>query len=248
MLRKGLALGTFLAVLGSVAIATGAIPGADGVIDGCYTKSTGALRVIDTEGSIPVTCKTSEAALSWNQKGPTGPAGPAGPPGPKGDPCLSSDPSCVGPAGPQGETGPAGPQGEPGSVATSEVFFVNDLSGSALGPGSGGHQVSMTLPAGSYVIEARAKLDNFGNDSDGAGAFCAMAGGETGNSPPTLLDDRPSGSFDDRHLSQEIIELTTAINHSGGALEVLDCFSFDEGTHVSDITLLATPVGAVVAG
>jgi hypothetical protein len=251
MLRKGLALGAFLAVLGSVAIATGAIPGADGVIDGCYTKSTGALRVIDTEGSIPVTCKSSEAALSWNQQGPTGPEGPqgeTGPEGPQGETGPEGPQGETGPEGPQGETGPEGPQGEPGSVATSEVFFVSDLVGSALGPGSGGHQVSMTLPAGSYVIEARAKLDNSRSGSSSTGVFCAMGpGGRAGGTgPPTLLDDTPTGR-PRWHLSQEIIELTTAINHSGGAV-VLDCSSFDEGTHLSEITLLATPVGAVVAG
>ncbi len=61
------------------------IPGPSGVINGCYQKSSGKLRVIDSAA----TCNPSEVALNWNQTGPAGapgPAGPAGPPGPPGPP------------------------------------------------------------------------------------------------------------------------------------------------------------------
>ena len=64
-----LALGSvaaFLLVAGGVAYA--AIPDAKtGVIHGCYSKTTGALRVIDPSKSQ--SCAAGEAALNWNQSG-----------------------------------------------------------------------------------------------------------------------------------------------------------------------------------
>ena len=84
-----------LLVCGGVALAT--IPGSDGVIRGCYSKSGGALRIVD---SSQTTCPNGEATLAWNQTGPPGPQGlkgDTGLQGPKGD------------TGPQGATGPPGP-------------------------------------------------------------------------------------------------------------------------------------------
>jgi hypothetical protein len=80
---------TTMALVGAVAIATGVIPGADGVIHGCYDQNTGSLRVVaDTTD-----CRRNEFALQWNQSGPRGPSGPQGASGAKGD---------------TGATGPAG--------------------------------------------------------------------------------------------------------------------------------------------
>ena len=67
------------------------------VIQGCYSNSTGNLRVASS-------CERSETAISWNQEGSAGPAGPAGPAGQ------------LGAAGPAGRAGPAGPRGEAGLV------------------------------------------------------------------------------------------------------------------------------------
>ena len=97
----GTILGICLALLfGTVALA--AIPGAGGVITGCYDKKSGALRVIDTAGQ---SCDKSQQQLAWNQTGPQGPQGLQGLKGDKGD---QGDP---GPQGLQGELGPQGPAG-----------------------------------------------------------------------------------------------------------------------------------------
>jgi hypothetical protein len=65
--------------LGGAAWAT--TPDSGGVISGCYTKSSGSLRVIDT--GVGQGCDTrKESPLSWNQTGPQGPAGATGPRGP----------------------------------------------------------------------------------------------------------------------------------------------------------------------
>ena len=71
-----LAVGVLLLVGGaSAAIGDG------GVIYGCYSNTSGALRVINYPAQ---NCTATETRLPWNQTGPTGPAGPQGPPGPQG--------------------------------------------------------------------------------------------------------------------------------------------------------------------
>jgi hypothetical protein len=115
--------GLCLALLfGTVALA--AIPGAGGVISGCYDKKEGNLRVIDAQAGKK--CERSEAALIWNQTGPQGPQGlpgaqgPAGGPGPKGDKGDKGDP------GPQGQQGPQGVPGVPGVPGLSGLHTIVD--------------------------------------------------------------------------------------------------------------------------
>jgi hypothetical protein len=78
------------AVIGAIAYA--AIPDASGVIHGCYSKTNGALRVIDS--ALSSRCAANEVAIAWNQTGREGPAGAAGPAGPPG-PAAPSGPSPV---------------------------------------------------------------------------------------------------------------------------------------------------------
>ena len=73
--RRGVAA----AVVVVVAIAAGgmayaSIPDSNGVIHGCYVKTTGQLRVIDSGGKG---CEPGEKPLDWNQTGPTGSTGPS---------------------------------------------------------------------------------------------------------------------------------------------------------------------------
>ena len=96
------ALGVAVLAMGGVAYAT--IP-TNGVISACYTKSGGALRVIDsTTGS----CSSKETSLAWNV---------AGAQGPKGD---------IGPAGPAGPTGATGAAGAPGVSGYEVVEAVEE--------------------------------------------------------------------------------------------------------------------------
>jgi hypothetical protein len=86
-----------VAVIGATAWTTS--PDETGVINGCYSKKTGNLRVIHpvSQHEGVQTCRHGEVPIRWNQKGPTGGTGPAGP---KGD---------TGVTGPQGPAGPGGP-------------------------------------------------------------------------------------------------------------------------------------------
>ena len=99
-------------IAGLAAVAAGvawaAIPDGNGVITACVHKSTGQVRVIDTGGSQPESCKSQETEISWNQGGPTGP---------------------VGPPGPTGDKGPTGDQGPPGSTGYQVVTASTGIPG-----------------------------------------------------------------------------------------------------------------------
>jgi hypothetical protein len=73
-LQPGLSYANVTATLALAAALAGSaaasIPGPGGTIKGCYKKSNGSLRVIDSAKS----CQSSEKALTWNTKGPPGPS------------------------------------------------------------------------------------------------------------------------------------------------------------------------------
>lgn len=80
---RSLAAGMVVVIAGvggtAWAVATVAsIVGSDGVIHGCYTERTGALRVV----APGTACDRGEQAIEWNQQGPQGATGPQGPAGP----------------------------------------------------------------------------------------------------------------------------------------------------------------------
>ena len=92
---------TAIVVSGSIAIA--AIPDATTkVITVCYTKTSGALRLIDKATKAACNTKT-EIELSWNQQGVKGDAGPQGLVG------------LTGPAGANGQNGLNGLNGLKGA-------------------------------------------------------------------------------------------------------------------------------------
>jgi hypothetical protein len=156
-----------LAIGGGVALAT--IPGSGGVISGCYAKKDGTLRVIDASSA---TCKTGEAALTWNQAGAQGPKGDPGPQGPKGD----QGPQ--GPQGPKGDMGPIGLQGVPGpqgpagpiaGLGYTEAFARSDYVGTPLT----WVEATATCPAGKKVISG-------GFDQSGVDVWESRPEGDTG--------------------------------------------------------------------
>lgn len=77
---RGAAGTTAIALLFAIGstVALASIPASDGLITGCYAKTSGDLRVIDASGS---SCKGNEIKLEWNQQGPQGDQGEQGPPG-----------------------------------------------------------------------------------------------------------------------------------------------------------------------
>src|ERR1035437_6180067 len=92
-------IAVFMVLGGGAYAAVSSIPGPGGVIQGCYQKNKGTLRVIKPGQKC---AKSSEVALSWNQKGVPGAPGAAGAVG------------ATGAAGAAGAAGGAGSQGSPG--------------------------------------------------------------------------------------------------------------------------------------
>jgi hypothetical protein len=136
---RGVIMFSIMAVLFTSIIAFASIPGADGVIHGCYNvRLGGSLRVID---SSVEQCKSNEVALNFNQTGPQGPEGPVGLQGPQG------------PQGLQGETGAIGATG------TSQAYVARQGDVTL----TTNYQVilSKNVPAGSYIINAKAQGFNY---------------------------------------------------------------------------------------
>jgi hypothetical protein len=149
---------TAIFVIGA-GVAWAAIPGSNGVINGCYEKRTGILRVIDVEAGKQ--CLSFETPISWNQQGrqgdvgATGATGPAGPqgergatgsqgpegargapgqPGPQGEQGAAGLQGPQGSQGPQGEQGRQGPAGPPGEIGSIEsVRGATCVSGGVTG-------------------------------------------------------------------------------------------------------------------
>ena len=185
------------AALTTGAIAFAAIPGSSGVIRGCYVPN-GGVRIIDAGAA----CRNNETEISWNQTGPAGPQGPVGPqgaPGPVGSQGPAGQTGATGPVGPagafgapgpQGPAGPAGETGAPGQAGTNgvnaysvrqPVFGLNvTIKDNTQGQSITGpvELLSMVVPAGSYVINAKTRAQSFGG---GINALCSLSTGDISN-------------------------------------------------------------------
>jgi hypothetical protein len=120
-------LALFLAAGGAAAWAATSPSGK--TIHACFKRHGGALRVAGR-------CKHGERPLSWNQTGPIGLPGARGFTGKTGK---------TGAEGKQGPTGPAGPSDV---YASGQALTALTTSNASYG--------SLSVPAGSYLIEAKA--------------------------------------------------------------------------------------------
>lgn len=121
-------LAVFLAAGGAAWAATGS----RSTIHACYKKHGGALRIASH-------CRRGEAPVSWNKTGRTGRPGVSGLPGKNGA---------------TGKAGAAGASGGQGATGPSDVYTagtaVQALTTSNVSYGQ------LSLPAGSYLLEAKA--------------------------------------------------------------------------------------------
>lgn len=140
------AIVALVAAVGGFAVAS--IPSGNGTIHACYQKENGQLRVIDKDANQ--SCRPSEVALTFNQKGPAGPTGPAGPKG------------ATGPAGPTGPSGTGGggattlKASRPGEVTTSSETYVE----------FDGPSITFTVPAGRATVVVAAGVEGRTTEHD----------------------------------------------------------------------------------
>jgi hypothetical protein len=172
-------------VAGGLVLAT--IPDSNGVIHGCYLKSGGTVRVID---SSVTNCKAGETAISWSVQGPPGLPGAPGAPG------------------------------EPGQRGPSDAFLVDQRSSFAshlLDNLTFTDLVTLSLPAGSYVVNGTAAL---ASGATFAGAQCFIRNpGSTPAFPPFDVQGTIGGSAN----SFLTLTLTGAFTLSAPADVSLSC-------------------------
>ena len=142
-----------------------------GVIEGCYQKNKGDLRVIDTSNGG--NCNPSETPLSWNQTGPTG---------------------ATGARGPTGTTGPTGAKGPTGTTGTSDGAEAGTGNTTTINAGDTFHAVAGTttgtLPAGDYLFEANVYVIPVGGPVEAeCFAMPSIAGSSSGSPTITSLAD-----------------------------------------------------------
>jgi Collagen triple helix repeat (20 copies) len=111
-------LAAFLALGGGAYAAVSSIPGADGVIHGCYQKGRGNLRLVPTHKK----CARGEKAIAFNQNGPQGLPGAQGVRGVQGFRGI------VGSAGASGAAGTPGTRGEQGPPGPGASTFSTTLA------------------------------------------------------------------------------------------------------------------------
>src|SRR3974390_106419 len=134
--------------LAAAGVAYATIPDSNGVIHGCYERSTGTLRVID---SSVTNCSSKETAIAWNVQGPQGVQGPIGPQG------ATGPQGSAGPQGPQGPQGPIGPTG-PSGTSHGYLFATGAGAGTAVAqtPATSDDGQLASIPPGTYMISAQA--------------------------------------------------------------------------------------------
>jgi len=142
VLRLALVTTGLLAVAGGIAYAT--IPDSGNVFHACMLNNIGTVRLIDRSlpsGSLMSHCTSFETEVAWNQTGQQGPPGVQGP---------------AGPAGPAGPTGPSDAYVAQPTGADCCPVLTKDRTEVA----------RLTLPAGSYVLTAKASIQNTRYDPD----------------------------------------------------------------------------------
>jgi Collagen triple helix repeat (20 copies) len=174
--RRG---GLVVAAVVVVAVAAGgiayaSIPDSNGVIHGCYRKTSGQLIVIDSSGKG---CEEGWTPLNWSQTGPkgatgaTGPTGPTGPTGlkgatgPTGATGLKGATGATGPTGPTGATGATGPTGATGATGIPGVSGLVRVAGPSVSLSGCCATAFATCPPGTKLVGG-----GYVREGSGAGA------------------------------------------------------------------------------
>jgi len=163
------ALSAATAHIGSAQAAAGAgstttLTNAPALIYACYVPVSGTVyRIKETD--VRQTCASPQhVEFNWNQQGPVGPQGPQGIQGIQGVQGVAGP---TGATGATGATGPAGPIGATGPAGTS-----GDMHQASAG--LNGPPISVSVPAGNYLVVGTAQVEN--DDGDRQIAFCTIQG------------------------------------------------------------------------
>jgi hypothetical protein len=163
--------------------------------------------------------------------GPRGPAGPVGPAGAKGDP------------GPQGDPGPKGDTGTPGSPGPTGPSDTYEGRNNSPGPVE---VASATVPAGDYVIVAKALAENAAAANNGLAQCILAAGGTTLDTARATVAANGS-TFGSAHTGSATLTNASIAHLPTGGTITESCQDF-VGTNAADsfdkLVVDATRVGA----
>jgi hypothetical protein len=219
-------------------------------------KVTGTVRLIDP--SLPSTnlmshCTSLEVQITWNQKGQTGPVGPQGPKGDKGDPgtngtsvsstsLATGDANCAnGGAKFTSATGDTyacnGNAGANGKDGTSDVYFNRNYSQSvALALYPGVTVAALSLPAGTYMVNAKFRYEQTGTTTEAASCAFDPPGSADASAQNAVA---PGGGQSDGYM------MTVLTKAPGDDPDVhIQCFGPSD-VHIVNAELEAVMVGTL---
>ncbi|HEY2472712.1 MAG TPA: collagen-like protein [Terracidiphilus sp.] len=145
-----------------------------------------------------------------------------GPPGPQG---IQGPQGQVGPAGP---TGPTGPQGPAGANGVGHAY-ANSNSGDVILDNSFPTVISVTVPAGSYLIFAKTMVINA--DGSDQNAICKLSTGDT--TEVHLSGVRDGGD------SEAVPVQDAVVNVPDGTTISMSCATFDGLARYAKLTAIA---------
>lgn len=226
----GATMALLVGVTGTVAAAS--VPAADGVINGCRSIHTGALRVIDDEAGEQ--CRPSERPLQWNQEGPQGPAGPAGPQGPEGPQGPAGPPGPGGPAGTDGADGQDGEQGPPGPATPPRYKLAAEAGRTGILSDNAYHTVlTVNLPTGTWALTGKGiAVPDFDKRIT---LTCDLARGNF------IVDRAQVHDLDDDARLSTLTLVGVITMPSPGTVD-LTCRTHEDGMAVKDTKILAVEV------
>ncbi len=171
--KPGMVITLVAALVGATTIGFAAATTA-GVIYACVNNSSGTIHIV----SATTSCANNELLLVWNAEGPTGAQGATGPAGPTG---------AQGATGATGATGPQGPSDAYGTMRyySSPPFDVD------IYPRAFVSLASLSVPAGSYIVSAKARLANY-DFRNSIIVQCLLSGGTSGRNDLSLTSLAPS--------------------------------------------------------
>jgi len=212
--------GTLLLTLGFTSGVLAAPHDDPTVFFACVNNNSGTIHITTADA----TCPNNEQKISWNQVGPAGPTGPTGP---------------AGPAGPQGPAGPTGPQGDRGP---SNGFSVQKENISLMVSDGLKSLATLTLPspAGNYIINATATLDN--GTATNTRVLCVLI--FSNGTSEFFRATVPGTTFTPGFAGDESPSITTGMPNFFGTISVA-CQTANADIFAGEVDITAVQVGSL---
>lgn len=156
------------------------------------------------------TCKSTEIGLSWNN---------------------------VGPAGAVGAEGPKGDQGDPGTPGVSTALKAGKRETTNVA-NTDVHIVSLTVPAGSYVLQAKASVQQVYGSGFTYG-LCEVRSGHADDFDFSYFD------FPDGYPQGSTVSMLNTASYSASTTVKMTCYAAGRRVDVSHAVIVATKVGSV---